>query len=183
MGYRLQTLVLCVGLAVTAAEGGCSCNESSGLCPAAFGVGEACKPEGLSCPWPESKCGRTACTCENAPGGFYWNCPGSGWCSCTCPCGYTGMVSCDSLACDAKPEDRCPDEVADVCKLVCVDGGRPDARLDARRDRPATDAPPADAARDAPKDAPSDRTVESKPHKPDRASDRTGDRKTDRGRE
>jgi hypothetical protein len=197
MRRRLQNLVLCVGIAMAAADGGCSCNESSGLCPASFSVGEACKPVGLTCPWPESKCGRTECTCENGPGGFYWTCPGSGWCSCTCPCGYTGKVSCDSLACDAKPEEPCPAELADVCQLVCADGGRPDARLDARRDRPTVDAPvdatrdaprpdaPAiDAAHDAPREsAPADRAMESKPPKSDRASDQAGDRKTDRGRE
>jgi len=193
MRCRLQTLVLCLGLALTATagHGGCSCNQS-GPCPASFAVGEACKPLGLTCPWPESKCGRTVCTCENAPGGFYWTCPGSGWCTCACSCGYTGRVSCDSLACDAKPDDPCPAGVADVCQLVCSDAGRPDARLDGRRDRQAADAPPVDATRDARKDAPTDRASDrpsdrAKDRAVDRAAegkpDRPGDRGGDRGRE
>ena len=146
---------------------GCSCNSSSGPCPASFTVGDECSRQGLACPWPGSKCGRVVCTCENGPSAFYWTCPSS-WCTCTCPCGYSGRVSCESLDCNAQPTDTCPASEADTCALVCADAGRPDARPDARRDRPAGESRPVDGARDSRIDAP-----------PDRAADRAGDRAAD----
>ena len=156
--------------AFAAANAGCSCNNKPppNACPASLHVGDSCSVEKLTCPWPESKCNSAVCTCKSGTGGLYWTCASS-WCNCTCPCGYTAAVSCDSLDCNAQPEDPCPSDLSAYCDVVCQppDGGRPDARRDKGGDS-SRDLPPSDSRLDAPrdlrhdgrKDAPADRTID-----------------------